>query len=60
MIAFILAFLPHYSLTLLQVLARRMKKRQMTVAMHFLKHNDQRRLEPIRIIKSLAFQLAKG
>jgi hypothetical protein len=28
-------------------------------AMHFLKHSDQRRLEPVRIIKSLAFQLAK-
>ena len=28
-------------------------------ALHFLKHNDQRRLEPVRIIKSLAFQLAK-
>ncbi|GAX72581.1 hypothetical protein CEUSTIGMA_g37.t1 [Chlamydomonas eustigma] len=27
-------------------------------AMHFLKHNDQRRLDPVRIIKSLAFQLA--
>ena len=27
-------------------------------AHHFLKHNDQRRLEPVRIIKSLAFQLA--
>ena len=28
-------------------------------AVHFLKHNDQRRLEPVRIVKSLAFQLAK-
>ena len=28
-------------------------------AAHFLKHNDQRRLEPVRIIKSMAFQLAK-
>ncbi|PNH06904.1 WD repeat domain-containing protein, partial [Tetrabaena socialis] len=28
-------------------------------ACHFLKYNDQRRLEPIRIIKSLAFQLAE-
>ena len=27
-------------------------------AHHFLKYNDQRRLEPVRIIKSLAFQLA--
>ena len=42
----------------LQVLADRVAKSQMTVAMHFLKHNDQRRLEPIRIVKSLAFQLA--
>ena len=28
-------------------------------AVHFLKHNDQRRLEPVRIVKSIAFQLAK-
>ncbi|PNH02254.1 Vegetative incompatibility protein HET-E-1, partial [Tetrabaena socialis] len=28
-------------------------------AFHFLKYNDERRLEPIRIIKSLAFQLAE-
>lgn len=28
-------------------------------AQHFLKYNDQRRLEPLRIIKSLAFQLAE-
>ena len=27
-------------------------------AIHFLKYSDQRRLEPVRIIKSLAFQLA--
>ncbi|KAG2491744.1 hypothetical protein HYH03_009907 [Edaphochlamys debaryana] len=27
-------------------------------AHHFLKYNDQRRLEPVRMIKSLAFQLA--
>ncbi|GAX81308.1 hypothetical protein CEUSTIGMA_g8739.t1 [Chlamydomonas eustigma] len=27
-------------------------------AIHFLKHSDQRRLEPVKIIKSLAFQLA--
>ncbi|KAG2491803.1 hypothetical protein HYH03_009963 [Edaphochlamys debaryana] len=27
-------------------------------AFHFLKYNDQRRLEPVRMIKSLAFQLA--
>ena len=27
-------------------------------AYHLLKHSDQRRLEPVRIIKSLAFQLA--
>ena len=27
-------------------------------AIHFLKHNDQRRLDPVRIIKSIAFQLA--
>ncbi|GFR51163.1 hypothetical protein Agub_g13520, partial [Astrephomene gubernaculifera] len=27
-------------------------------AYHFLKYNDQRRLEPVRIVKSLAFQLA--
>ena len=27
-------------------------------AAHFCKYNDQRRLEPVRIIKSLAFQLA--
>jgi hypothetical protein len=26
-------------------------------AFHFLKHNDRRRLEPVRIVKSLAFQL---
>ena len=31
----------------------------LVAAVHFLKHNDQRRLEPVRIIKSLAFQLAK-
>ncbi|KAG2452109.1 hypothetical protein HYH02_003143 [Chlamydomonas schloesseri] len=31
---------------------------QVAVAHHFLKYNDQRRLEPVRIIKSLAFQLA--
>ncbi|KAG2490965.1 hypothetical protein HYH03_010641 [Edaphochlamys debaryana] len=29
-----------------------------TVVHHFLKYNDQRRLEPVRVIKSLAFQLA--
>ncbi len=28
-------------------------------AVHFLKFSDQRRLEPVRIIKSLAFQLAR-
>ena len=28
-------------------------------AAHFLKYSDQRRLEPVRIIKSLTFQLAK-
>ncbi|KAG2489801.1 hypothetical protein HYH03_011750 [Edaphochlamys debaryana] len=27
-------------------------------AFHFLKYNDQRRLDPVRIVKSLAFQLA--
>ena len=27
-------------------------------AVHFVKHNDQRRLEPVQLIKSLAFQLA--
>ncbi|KAG2423194.1 hypothetical protein HXX76_010962 [Chlamydomonas incerta] len=31
---------------------------RVAVAHHFLKYNDQRRLEPVRIIKSLAFQLA--
>ncbi len=60
LITFLVASLPHYFLLhLLQVLASRVKDGQMTVAMHFLKHNDQRRLEPIRIVKSLAFQLAK-
>ncbi|KXZ53003.1 hypothetical protein GPECTOR_8g372 [Gonium pectorale] len=28
------------------------------LAYHFLKYNDQRRLEPVRVIKSIAFQLA--
>jgi hypothetical protein len=28
-------------------------------AFHFLKHDDARRLDPIRIVKSLAFQLAQ-
>ncbi|KAG2489653.1 hypothetical protein HYH03_011931 [Edaphochlamys debaryana] len=32
---------------------------QAITAHHFLKYNDQRRLEPIRIIKSLAAQLAE-
>jgi hypothetical protein len=27
-------------------------------ALHFAKHSDQRRLDPVRIIKSLAYQLA--
>ena len=27
-------------------------------AHHFLKHSDQRRLQPVRVVKSLAFQLA--
>lgn len=31
----------------------------LVAAHHFLKYNDQRRLEPLRIIKSLAFQLAE-
>ena len=49
----------------LQVLSARMamkpgvEGRLDAAAVHFLKHNDQRRLEPVRIIKSLAFQLAK-
>ncbi|KAG2491745.1 hypothetical protein HYH03_009908 [Edaphochlamys debaryana] len=29
------------------------------VAFHFLKYSDQRRLDPVRIVKSLAFQLAR-
>ena len=29
------------------------------VALHMLKHNDQRRLDPIGILKSLAFQIGK-
>ncbi|GAX78217.1 hypothetical protein CEUSTIGMA_g5659.t1 [Chlamydomonas eustigma] len=32
--------------------------KDMLSAVHFLKHNDQRRLDPVRIIKSIAFQLA--
>ena len=28
-------------------------------ALHMIKHNDQRRLDPINIIKSLAFQIGK-
>ncbi|GIL63108.1 hypothetical protein Vafri_17234 [Volvox africanus] len=31
---------------------------QITCAYHFLKYNDQRRLDPVRIIKTIAFQLA--
>lgn len=27
-------------------------------AVHFVKHSDQRRLEPVRMIKSLVYQLA--
>ena len=43
-----------------QVLEPRVKAGKLSAyAAHFLKHNDQRRLEPVRIIKSLAFQLAK-
>ncbi|EFJ51825.1 hypothetical protein VOLCADRAFT_87388 [Volvox carteri f. nagariensis] len=29
-----------------------------TCAYHFLKYNDQRRLDPVRVIKTMAFQLA--
>ena len=43
-----------------QVLSTRMADGRLdAAAVHFLKHNDQRRLEPVRIVKSLAFQLAK-
>jgi hypothetical protein len=30
------------------------------VAAHFLKHSDARRLDPVLMVKSLAFQLAQG
>lgn len=33
--------------------------RRAAVAYHFLKHNDERRLDPVRMAKSLAFQLAR-
>ena len=32
---------------------------RLIVAFHMLKHNDQRRLDPIGIIKTLAFQIGK-
>jgi len=34
------------------------KEKKIVTACHFLKFSDQRRLDPIRIITSLAFQLA--
>ncbi len=34
-------------------------ERPVIAAVHFLKFSDQRRLKPVLIIKSLAFQLAK-
>lgn len=45
--------------TLSAVLATSPETAGLVTAYHFLKHSDNRRTEPIRIIKSLAFQLAE-
>ncbi len=42
-----------------KLLAHVVERGSPAAAVHFIKHSDQRRLEPVNMIKSIAFQLAK-